>query len=81
MTGKEIYEIMEATGISLLFLILVFVPMEKVFPAKSNQKFWRPKWILDFCFFLGQYIIWSGLVLWTLNYFGVVYKILCLADI
>ncbi len=70
MTGKELYEIFEATGISLLFLIMVFVPMEKVFPAKHNQKFFRPKWILDFCFFLGQYILWSGLVLWTLNYFG-----------
>ena len=70
MTGKELYEIIEATGISLLFLILVFVPMEKVFPAKKNQKFLRPNWILDFCFFLGQYILWSGLVLWTLNYFG-----------
>lgn len=70
MTGKELYEIIEATGISLLFLILVFVPMENVFPAKQNQKFLRPKWILDFCFFLGQYMLWSGLVLWTLNYFG-----------
>jgi sterol desaturase/sphingolipid hydroxylase (fatty acid hydroxylase superfamily) len=70
MTGAELYEIIGATAISLLFLILVFLPMEKVFPAKQNQKFFRPKWILDFCFFLGQYLLWSGLVLWTLNYFG-----------
>ncbi|WP_299626694.1 sterol desaturase family protein [uncultured Tenacibaculum sp.] len=69
MTLKNIYEIIEATGISFLFLIMVFVPMEKVFPAKRKQKFFRSKWLLDFCFFLGQYIIWSGLVLWTLNYF------------
>ncbi|MCX2745321.1 sterol desaturase family protein [Mangrovivirga sp. M17] len=70
MTGSELYEIIEATGISLVFLILVFLPMEKVFPAKRNQKFFRPRWILDFCFFLGQYLLWSGLVLWVLNYFG-----------
>ncbi len=69
MTGEELYEIIEATGISLLFLMLVFVPMEKVFPAKKEQKVLRPKWLLDFCFFLGQYVLWSGLVLWTLNYF------------
>jgi sterol desaturase/sphingolipid hydroxylase (fatty acid hydroxylase superfamily) len=66
----EIYEFITTTGISLLFLIVVFVPMEKVFPAKPGQKFFRPQWLLDFSFFLGQYIIWSGLVLWSLYYFG-----------
>lgn len=62
--------LLEATAISFLFLILVFVPMEKVFPAKKDQKFLRPKWLLDFCFFLGQYLLWSGLVLWALNFFS-----------
>ncbi|MDC8003657.1 sterol desaturase family protein [Aureisphaera galaxeae] len=66
----EFYSALEAMGISLVFLMLVFVPMEKVFPAKKHQKILRPKWLLDFCFFLGQYLLWSGLVLWTLNYFA-----------
>ncbi len=44
--------------------------MEKVFPAKRDQKLFRPKWILDFCFFLGQYLLWSGMVLFALSYFG-----------
>ena len=70
MTGEELWSTIEATGISLLFLLLVFVPMEKVFPAKKDQKILRPHWILDLCFFLGQYILWSGLVLWTLNHFA-----------
>jgi sterol desaturase/sphingolipid hydroxylase (fatty acid hydroxylase superfamily) len=70
ITGAEIYDILEATIISLVFLALVFVPMEKVFPAKGKQKIFRPKWVLDFCFFVGQYVFWSGLVLWSLNYFG-----------
>lgn len=70
MIGIEVFKILEVTLISFLFLILVFVPMEKVFPAKRNQKFFRPGWVLDFSFFLGQYLIWSGLVLWTLNSFG-----------
>lgn len=70
MQVNNLYDILESTGMSLLFLILVFVPMEKVFPAKKNQKFFRKKWLLDFCFFLGQYLLWSGLVLWTLNHFG-----------
>lgn len=59
-----------ATGASLLFLVLVFVPMERVFPAKGGQGFFRRYWLLDFCFFLGQYLLWGGLVLWVLNHFS-----------
>lgn len=59
-----------ATGASLFFLALVFIPMEKVFPAKPNQKIFRKYWLLDLCYFLGQYLLWSGVVLWTLNYFS-----------
>lgn len=60
-----------ATGASLLFLALVFIPMEKVFPAKANQRIFRKNWLLDLCFFLGQYLLWSGFVLWILTYFSV----------
>ncbi|WP_340199526.1 sterol desaturase family protein [Ascidiimonas sp. W6] len=70
MTENEIFKIMEATVVSFIFLMAVFVPMEKVFPAKKSQKFFRSKWVLDFCFFVGQYLIWSGLILWTLNNFA-----------
>lgn len=60
-----------ATGVSLLFLALVFIPMEKAFPAKANQQVFRPKWLLDLCYFFGQYLLWSSLVLKALNYLGV----------
>jgi sterol desaturase/sphingolipid hydroxylase (fatty acid hydroxylase superfamily) len=59
-----------ATGASLLFLALVFIPMEKVFPAKQQQKIFRKNWVLDLCYFMGQYLVWSGLVLALLNYFS-----------
>ncbi|MGB5007955.1 MAG: sterol desaturase family protein [Ferruginibacter sp.] len=59
-----------ATGASMLFLALVFIPMEKVFPAKKGQKIFRKNWVLDLCYFLGQYLLWSSLVLWVLNYFN-----------
>lgn len=55
--------------LSLLFLALVFIPMEKVFPAKPQQKILRKHWLLDLCYFLGQYLLWSGLVIWALGYF------------
>lgn len=70
MTETELYDMIEATAISFGFLLLMFLPMEKVFPAKPGQKLFRPHWVLDFCFFTGQYLLWSGLVLWALGYFG-----------
>lgn len=67
---QEILKLLTAAGASFLFLSLVFIPMEKVFPAKKEQKIIRPNWILDLCYFLGQYLLWNGLVLLGLNYLG-----------
>ncbi len=58
-----------STGLSFFFLVLVFRPLELVFPAKPGQRFLRPDWFTDLCFFLGQYLLWGGLVLWALAYF------------
>src|SRR3954462_8979590 len=59
-----------SAGVSLLFLVLVFRPLELAFPARQGQRFFRPAWFLDLCFFLGQYLLWSGAVLWVLSRFG-----------
>lgn len=59
-----------STGASLFFLALVFRPLELVFPARAGQRFFRPDWFTDLCFFLGQYLLWSGLVLLGLSYVG-----------
>lgn len=61
-------ELILATGASILFLALVFIPMEKVFPAKPSQKILREHWTVDLCFLLGQYLLWNGLVLGVLVY-------------
>lgn len=66
----DIYKIIEGTGLSLLFLALVFIPMEKVFPAKTEQKILRPHWQTDLFYFLGQYLLWGFLVIWILSYFS-----------
>ncbi len=58
------------TAVSFFFLVLVFRPLELVFPAKPGQRFFRPAWFTDLCFFLGQYLLWSGLVLWVLLKFN-----------
>lgn len=66
----DILSIAQRLGLSLLFLILVFVPMERVFPAKRGQAFFRPHWLTDLSFFLGQYLLWGALAVWALAYFS-----------
>ena len=63
-------DILKVTALSFCFLVLVFYPMERVFPAKKRQKFFRPGWLLDFCYFIGQYFVFGALVLYGLNYFN-----------
>src|SRR5690242_18400889 len=60
-----------ATALSFLFLTVVFRPIEWAFPAKPNQKFLRPHFFTDVCFFCGQYLLWNGLVFWLLSKFSV----------
>ena len=67
---NEFYLLAKGIGLNIAFLILLFVPMERVFPAKKNQRFFRPEWFLDFTYFVGQYLFWHGAVLWGLNYFN-----------
>lgn len=59
----------EACAISMVFLILIFLPMEKVFPANATQKFFRKGWVTDLFFFMGQYVLWGGIVTSLLLYF------------
>jgi sterol desaturase/sphingolipid hydroxylase (fatty acid hydroxylase superfamily) len=59
-----------SAAISFLFLALVFWPLERAFPARAGQKLIRPAWATDLCFFVGQYLLWNGVVFWLLTRFG-----------
>ena len=67
---SEFLHTLLGTVISLLFLVIVFIPMEKVFPRKKNQEILRPHWITDLFYFFGQYLVWGYLVIWILSYFS-----------
>ena len=54
--------LMISVGLSFMLLILIYVPLEWAFPAKKGQRFFRPAWLTDLLFMLGQYLIFSGLV-------------------
>lgn len=54
-------------AVAFVFLSLTFRPLEMAFPANPNQPWIRKGWFLDLCFFLGQYLIWNGVMLWALS--------------
>jgi sterol desaturase/sphingolipid hydroxylase (fatty acid hydroxylase superfamily) len=59
---STIVALLLASTISFVFLLMLFRPLEMAFPAKANQRFFRPAWWTDLCFFLGQYLIWNLVV-------------------
>ncbi len=66
----KIVNMVVLAGASFLFLAVVFRPIEWAFPAKPGQRFFRPAWWLDLCFFLGQYLLWHALVYGALKHFA-----------
>jgi sterol desaturase/sphingolipid hydroxylase (fatty acid hydroxylase superfamily) len=56
-----------SAGLSFLVLFVMFRPLELAYPAKPNQRFFRPQWFTDLCFLLGQYLLFNGAVLWLLQ--------------
>jgi sterol desaturase/sphingolipid hydroxylase (fatty acid hydroxylase superfamily) len=48
-------------ALSLAALILVFGPLERVFPARRGQPALRPELATDLAFFLGQQLVFAGL--------------------
>ncbi|AKT41913.1 sterol desaturase family protein [Chondromyces crocatus] len=51
-----------ATASSLLMIALVFAPLERAFPARPDQRVFRRAIGVDLCFFLGQHLVFAGLV-------------------
>ena len=54
-------------GLSFLALFLIFRPLEMAHAAKEGQRFFRPHWWTDFCYLIGQYLVFNGAVFWLLT--------------
>jgi sterol desaturase/sphingolipid hydroxylase (fatty acid hydroxylase superfamily) len=52
---------------SLAVLIVVFVPLERAFPARRGQRVLRKDLVLDATFFAGQYLLWNALAITLLT--------------
>jgi sterol desaturase/sphingolipid hydroxylase (fatty acid hydroxylase superfamily) len=55
--------------LSLLILVVLFLPMERTFPAKGNQPFFRPHFLVDLSHFIFQYFFWGSATLFIMSYF------------
>lgn len=55
--------LLASTGLSLLLLAVLFGPLERAFPLRVEQPVLRAGWRTDLAFLLGQYLLFSGLVL------------------
>ncbi len=51
---------------SFALLAAVFVPLERLFPARPGQKILRRNVTVDVCFFAGQYLAWTSVAVWVL---------------
>jgi sterol desaturase/sphingolipid hydroxylase (fatty acid hydroxylase superfamily) len=54
-------------GASFALLAVVFFPLERAFPARARQRFFRREWATDACFFFGQYLLWSAIAIAALG--------------
>ena len=52
-----------AAAINFALLLLLFTPLERVFPARPGQPLLRREWWTDLAFFLGQYLVFAGVAL------------------
>ncbi len=54
--------------VSIAILIAVYVPLERLFPARQ-QRIFRPGFATDGLFFAGQYLVWSSVAIVALTAF------------
>lgn len=52
---------------ALVVLVVVFLPLERAFPARRGQPVLRKELLLDGAFFAGQYLLWNGLAITLLT--------------
>ncbi len=54
-------EVLQATGLALLTLCVVFIPLEWAVPAWRGQRRIRPGTAADLAFFAGQYLLFASI--------------------
>jgi sterol desaturase/sphingolipid hydroxylase (fatty acid hydroxylase superfamily) len=50
------------TALCFAWLLVMFAPLERAWPAWPNQPMLRPRWLTDLAFFLGQYLVFTAAI-------------------
>ncbi len=53
--------------VAMGWLLVMFVPLERAFPARAGQRFMRLGFFTDLCFFFGQYLLFAAAAVWVLG--------------
>ncbi len=67
----DVLRILEDTAIGILLLLVVYVPLERAFPARK-QRFFRREFVTDIGFLLGSYLLFTGLVTLALRHVAII---------
>lgn len=62
-----VLDALEDTATGFALLLLVYVPLERAFPART-QRFFRKEFLTDVGFFLGSYLLFTGIVTFVLRH-------------
>lgn len=68
MNSMDLVWLILTSGASFAVLFLMFRPLEIAWAARPEQGFFRPHWLTDCCYLLGQYLLFNGLVFWVLEH-------------
>lgn len=64
MTGA----LLTTTAVAMGWLLVMFVPLERAFPAQAGQPLVRRGFYTDLCFFAGQYLLFAATAVWALTW-------------
>lgn len=61
MIESTLVDVVSTALLSLIWLIVMFVPLERMFPARRRQKVFRRGFLTDLTFFFGHHLLFAAL--------------------
>jgi sterol desaturase/sphingolipid hydroxylase (fatty acid hydroxylase superfamily) len=61
------FDVIVTAATSLAWLVVMFVPLERAFPARARQRFFRDGFATDLLFFFGQHLAFAALAVAVLT--------------
>ena len=58
------FDVFVTAAASLTWLVVMFAPLERAFPAEPEQRFLRRDFATDLLFFFGQHLVFAAAAAW-----------------